>query len=264
MGTDLTTQNSAEVDALLAQQDAEFDSDTFTVPIMKVGQALTKEVQDGEAEPGDFINTLTGEAYGSKIGLIISYYNKGRFVADGNGNARSAFTDTIPESWADFVGAENVGVRFDEYSEAEERFKQDVNDGIRDWGHGPKVSTTHNFTGFAVVPGAEGEDDALEPVRLSLKRGDMDAVRKIITIKKAILRNAPFWDVVFDLSTERKPWAKGSSYVVKVKNGRATAPVEKTQAAELAVALMRGSVVDNAATADAPPPAPEKTTGLSV
>src|SRR5688572_22789673 len=108
MSTAVATQSEAglavsdeELQALLDQQEAEFSSDLFQVPILKIGQPLTREVGAGEAEAGEFINTLLGEGIGTKIGFIVSYYQQGRFAADRKTNrAYVAFGTTIPEAWA--------------------------------------------------------------------------------------------------------------------------------------------------------------------
>jgi hypothetical protein len=123
-------ERDAALEALRATQEEEFDSGDFAVPILKIGQPLTKEVQDDNtpAEAGDFINTLTGASLGKNVEFIISYYQKGRFAVDRKTDrAYVAFGDTIPEAWADFVGESFVGTRFDEYPDAEERYKARVN-----------------------------------------------------------------------------------------------------------------------------------------
>ena len=255
--------------ALQAQQESEFDSDSFQTPILKIGQPLTREVQAEQAEAGEFINTLTGEGIGNAIGFIVSYYQKGRFAADrDSGRAYVAFGDTIPEAWEPLVGDQFVGTRFDEYPDAEETYKQRVNDKEIEWGKGPLVSTTHNFTGFAIVSPLEGEEAPdLQPVRLSLQRTNMPAVRKLLTLKKASLRNKPFWDKVFDLSTSKKEFQKGVAYLLEVKLGRDTTSDERSAAVELAQAVASGRVTDNSATASdegRKAPEPEAKGGLSV
>lgn len=255
-GTDLLSPE--ELAALQAQQEAEFDSDLFQTPILKIGQPLTREVQSEQAEAGEFINTLTGEGLGDKLGFVVAFYQKGRFAADRDtGRAYVAFGDTIPEAWGDLVGESFVGTPFTEYPDAEEKYKERVNAKEIEWGKGPLVSTTHNFTGLAIASPVEGSDEEpeLQPVRLSLQRTNMPAVRKLLTLKKASLRNRPFWDKVFDLSTEKKQFDRGSAHLLNVKLGRDTTPDEKAAAVELAQAVAAGRVSDNqtaAATADKP------------
>jgi hypothetical protein len=258
-----------ELAALQAQQEQEFDTDLFQTPILKIGQPLTREVQAEQAEPGEFINTLTGEGIGNAIGFIVAFYQKGRFAADRDtGRAYVAFGDTIPAAWEPLVGESFVGTPFDEYDDAEERYKARVNNKEIEWGKGPLVSTTHNFTGLAIVSAVEGSDepDELQPVRLSLQRTNMPAVRKLLTLKKASLRNRPFWEKVFDLGTERKQFNQGSAHLLTVKLGRDTTADERAAAVELAQAVAAGRVSDNQASEAAAdkPVEPDAKGGLAV
>lgn len=271
--TDLEVQNAAADAALLQQQDSEFDNDTLSAPILKIGQPLTREVIAEEAESGEFINTLTGEGLGDKLSFIVSYYQKGRFAADrDSGRAFVAFGDTIPEAWGDLVGEEFVGTPFAEYPDAEERFKERVNAKEIEWGKGPLVSTTHNYTGLVIVePLADDEDGEVEyqPVRLSLQRTNMPAVRKINSIKRMTLRNKMFWDIVFDLGTFRKQFNQGSAFLLSVAPGRKTTDEEKASARELALAVLAGRVAeagarDGAASETAPAAEPDAKGGVAL
>lgn len=252
--------------ALIAAQDEEFDSDLLTVPLLKVGQALTREVQNEQAVAGEFINTLTGEGIGKRIGFIVGFYNKGRFAADDDGKSYLAFGKVIPDAWEPLVGAEWVGTPFSEYPDAEEDYKRRANAKEISWGRGPRVSTTHNYTGYAIPEGAEGVDvENLIPVRLSLKRTDVPAARKINTLKRVMLRNKPFYDLVFDLWTEKKDWDKGSSHVINVSAGRQTTQEERTLALEIAQAAtaQRVNIAGEDSYADAPSE-PDARGGLDV
>lgn len=244
------TVSQEELDALLAQQEGEFGDDLLQTPILKIGQGLTREVQNGDAEAGEFIDTLQGEGIGTAIGFIVAYYQKGRFAANrDSGRAYVAFGERIPANWEPLVGAEWVDTPFSEHPDAEETFKQRVNDKEIEWGKGPLISTTHNFTGLAVVPSPDpDEEDELRPARLSLQRTNMAAVRKWMTFKRATLRGRPFWDVVFDLTTDKNTYARGVAYNLSVKVGRKTTPEERGLAVELSQAVAAGRVVDNSAT----------------
>jgi hypothetical protein len=253
-----------EYKALMGQQEDEFDSDSLQTPILKIGQPLTREVQQEQAEPGEFINTLTGEGIGKEIDFVVAYYQKGRFAADRDTNkAYVAFGDTIPDAWEPLVGAHAVGTRFDEHPDAEEQFKAAVKNKEREWGNGPLISTTHNYTGLALVE-VDGETE-MQPVRLSLQRTNMPAVRKINSLKRMSLRNRPFWDKVFSLSTERKAFAKGTAFLLVPKLTRDTSEQERLAAVELAQAVAQGRVTDNQAGESADRPAePDAKGGLGV
>lgn len=254
MSTDLTVPQSAEVAALIASQEDEFEGISFQTPILKVCQALTREVQDDKAEAGDFLNTLTSESLGDRIEFIVSYFSRGRSASDPK-TSRYYVTDdfdVIPERWADLVGEDYVGTPFAEYDEAEERYKERVNAKEIPWGKGPLISTTYNYTGFVIVhplEGEEGEPD-LQPVKLSLQRSNKAASDKILTLKRSVLRGKPFWANVFELSTRRRDFDRGTSYVVDAKLGRPTDAGEQAQATELALALGGGRVIDNAEQAE--------------
>lgn len=240
-------RSQAELD-LAQQQEDLFDDELVQTPILKLTQPTTREVQAEEAEAGQFLNTLTGEEVGSEIYFIIAHYQPGRSARDNKtGDFYVAFGETIPDRWEPYVGEAFVGTRFDEHPDAEEEYRRRVKAGEHDWGNGPGISTTHNFTGLVIVPGEEGTDEADEyqPVRLSLARAQMPAVRKIASLKKMLLRNRPFYDRVFHISTERKQFTGGTAYVAKVKLSRDTTDEERTNAFELAQHANSGNVVAN-------------------
>jgi hypothetical protein len=110
----------------------------------------------------------------------------------------------------------------------------------------------------------EGEYE-LQPVRLSLQRTNMPAVRKINSLRQMSLR-APkmFWDRVFEFRTEKKTFAKGTAHLLVPSIGRATKPEEKEAAAELALAVAAGRVTDNSGSAVDAPVEPDAKGGLAV
>lgn len=252
----------------MAQQEGEIDSDLLTTPLLKIGQPLTREVSTGDAEAGEFINTATGEGVGNKVEFIVAFYQKGRFAADRDSNRSYAAngTDTIPPHWADLVGEEFVGTPFSEYPDAEEQYKARVNRKEIPWGKGPLVSTTHVFTGFALVEDPETGEVEPQPVRLSLQRTNVPVVKKWMTLKSSKLRNRPFWDKTFVLETERKEFDRGSAYLLKVTLGRDTSADEKEASVALAQHVVAGRVVDNAdaAAAGDKPVEPDANGGLGV
>jgi hypothetical protein len=270
-GTDLSPADQVAAEVRAAQQ-AEYAGDTslLQTPILKLAQALTREVQEGEAEPGEFINTLTSETLGDKVQFIPVYYNRGRFASDPeSGRAFTAFGATIPAHWEPLVKEEWVGQPFSEYPEAEEVFKAQVDAKEREWAKGPLVSTTHNFTGFVVVPDEETGEDTIQPVRLSLKRTDVPAARKINTLLNMTLGNKPFWDVVLTLQSATKETRGKTSYIVApsaIKVLRKTTDEEKAQGAALAQAVIQGRTVSEGAEealADAPAE-PQSGGGLAI
>lgn len=256
--------SSAELDALRQQQQEDMEGELlFQTPILKLCQSLTNEVQSGEAEEGEFFNTLTGESYGTQVDFIVAYYQRGRAMSLKDGRYFvSIGEDLIPESWADAVGQEFVGTRFDEHPDAEEQYRARVQRKEHEWNSGPAISTTYNYTGL-VIPSADavGEENQEDveplPVRLTFARITKDAHTKIQSLKKATsLRNKDFWAVVFTLTTETKSYGRFNPYIVKVKKGRSTTDNEQAQALQLALAVAGGRVQSNDEVASEDRPGP--------
>lgn len=271
MSTDVAVpeQYGAEVEALLNQQDDALNEGTLQTPILKVCQSLTKEVKAGDAEAGEFLNTLTSESYGTVVEFIPALFQHGRAASIKDGRYFVAIEqDLIPESWKDLVGEEFVNTRFDEYPDAEEQYKRRVNEGEIEWGKGPLISTTYNYTGLVIPSPLEGEEDAeLEPmpVRISFLRSTKSAHDKIKTLKRALLRNKPIWDLVFELSTASKSFGRNDSFIVNVKKSRPTTPEERQYAVELAVAANAGRTNTNdEAAGDGPRVEPDAKGGIAV
>lgn len=256
--TDLTPLAAAELEALQKQQEAEFEGDAFQTPILKLTQPLTREVQEEQAEAGEFFNTLTGESLGTKIEFVVAFYHKGRAARDNeSGRYFVGPYDTIPAHWADLVGEEFVGTPFSEYPDAEEQYRARVNRGEIDWGKGPLISTTYNYVGLVIPSEVEGDDEETvepQPVKLALtRRSNKVAIDKIGSLKRMTLRNRPFWDKVFEFSTSRKTFGTNTAYVVNVRLVRDTTPEERALAAELAQAVVGGRVASNEESAEAGP-----------
>lgn len=252
----------AEIEAqLAAQNQSEVDAADIQIPLLKVGQPLTQEVADGEARPGEFINALTREGLGTEVEFVVAGYQKGRFFhGDRNKGirARKAYgTKIVPWNDDPFYGQP-----FSEHPDAEEKYSQRVNAGEIEWGKGPSISTTYDFTGHVVSGLAEGEEPI--PVCLSLMRTNSKQAKKWITLLDAVLRGR-YWDAVFTLTTSKGPGDQ-SYYVVNVKQTRKTTPEEKVRALGLAQVLRNQTVQvvgeDEAATG--PTSAPEAQGGMAV
>lgn len=254
MSTAVVVQQEA-IDAIMAQQEEDLGDVQVQTPILKVCQALTKEVKEGDAEAGEFLNTLTGDSYGTAVEFIVAYFQRGRAASSKDSRYFVAIAqDLIPESWSDLVGPEFVGTRFDEHPDAEEVYKERVNAKEIEWGKGPLISTTYSYTGLVLptrVEGEEVDEEELMPVRISFLRSTKSAHDKLMTLKKATLRNKPFWDVVFNLKTASKSFGRNDAFIVNVSKARSTTSDEKERAVELAQAVMGGRVRDNAEAAEA-------------
>lgn len=244
----------SDIEALLALQEEEYGDIRFQTPILKICQALTKEVKEGDAEAGEFLNTLTSESYGNHVDFVIAYFQRGRSASDKKTGRYyvSTASETIPDSWKDLVGEEFVGTRFDEYPDAEEMYKERVNAGEIKWEKGPLISTTYNYTGLVIPPQIDPEvDEDPMPVRISFLRTTKAAHDKLQTMRLTTMRGRAPWDVVFELSTVSKSFGRNDSYVVNVKKGRSTTTDERLRAVELAQAVAGGNTRDNAIEAEA-------------
>jgi hypothetical protein len=122
-----------------------------------------------------------------------------------------------------------------------------VNSGEIEWGKGPQVSTTYNYTGLVVVPAEEGsdEEDQLMPVRISFLRSTKSAHDKIQNLRRSLLRGKPYWDITFQLATKEKTFGRNTSFIVIPRKGRPTTADEKSAASELALAARSGRVESN-------------------
>lgn len=227
----------ADLEAELTAQNAEeTEAADLQIPLLKIGQALTSEVVEGEARPGEFINSLTREGLGEEVQFVVAGFQKGRFDHGDRKaglRARKAYgMKNVP--WNDDP---HYGEAFSEHPDAEETYSKRVNAGEIDWGKGPRISTTFDFTGF-VVP-EEGEEPL--PVCLSLMRMNRKAAQKWYTLLKAVLQNR-YWDAVFTLSTDRVSNDSGTFYVINIKQARKTTPEEKQRALQLAQVLRSRNV----------------------
>lgn len=273
--TAVAVQEPAELSAEAAALEAELvganqkevDASDIQIPLLKVGQSLTDEVQQGDADQGEFINSLTREGLGTQIEFIVASYQKGRFFHGDrkkNRRARKAYgTNIVPWTEDPFYGKP-----FDEHPDAEEQYSARANAGEIEWGSGPSISTTYDFTGYVVSQTDEdGNSTPIEepiPVCLSLMRSNSKAAKKWATLLQAVLRGQ-FWGSIFVLTTEKTQSAAGPHYIVSVKQGRKPTAAERTKALELA-SVVRKQVVsvvgedDNAA----PKAEPASAGGLEV
>lgn len=231
-GTDVVPAASADLDVLSPEEQRLADlaradvADRRTVlPVLKVTQALTKEVAEGDISAGVFLNSLTGTDYGSKVELLIVRSFLGRFYAPLKDDAVYIATgDIAPDNWPE----EYRGQRFVDLADAEERYKERANAGEIEWEKGPPIRTTYNYVGLVV--------SELEiPVRISFQRTSTGAARKLDTL----LRTArAFWDNIYTFQTNLTHNAsKQAYYEVSVERGRRSEAAERQAAVSLALAI---------------------------
>lgn len=238
--------------ALVAANQAEVTPGDFLVPILKLAQPLTDEVTDGLAKPGEYILGLTGQTFQGPFEFIVAGKGKGRFRPGRNGARTLVAYDSKLVPWKDDPF---FGQPFSEHPDAEEQFKLRVDAGDIEWGSGPPIQTTFNYTGYII--GSE------VPVRISWRRTSAPAARKWDTLLDAVLRGR-YWDKVFTVSSEQQKNEKGAYYIGTVNLGRAAVASEKQQAIHLAKALRDQRVTTVGESDDVMTKAPEANGGLDV
>lgn len=249
--TELTTRE-AELAAGALEQ---IDQADVILPLVKLTQQTSREVQDDEVESGHFVNSVTGHDYGEAADVVVVQYFKGRFFADDdieNGKAFVATGDVVPSNWPDIY----AGQRFADIPDAEETFKRLANDpdSPLEWGSGPPIQTTYNYVGFT-------PDEPGVPLRFSLKRSSTPAARKINTLLR--FARAP-WDATVHLSTVKRADKQGRPfYIIQAVQGRQTTSEERQAAVELsglvqdAAVKFAGDDADDQAQGKAKPAAAE-------
>lgn len=243
---------SPEEEALVAANQADVDASEFVIPILKLAQPLTDEVTAGDAKAGDFVLGLTGDTYSPPVEFIVAGKGRGRFRPgrDGQRTLTAYDTPTVPWKEDPFFGQP-----FAEHPDAEEQFRAKVDAGDIEWGSGPPIQTTFNYTGYIV-----GSD---VPVRLSLRRTSAPAARKWNTLLDAVLHGR-YWDKTFILGSEQQKNQGGVYYIVTTQLGRQTTADEKSQAIRLAMALRSQSVTTVGDENDAPTKEPDSNGGMDL
>lgn len=209
---------------LVAGALAGIDSEDLALPVLKVTQQLSGEVTRGDAESGQFVNSITGDVYGDSVDFVVVHYFKGRFYApEDEERVYVAQGEIAPSNWPDGL----AGKRFADLPLAEEQWKARSNDPDDDqeWGSGPPIQTTRNFIGFVT-------EDPDTPVRLSLKGSSTPAAKKIETIMR--FGGAP-WRQTIKLTTDsRENKRKQPYFVVVARKGEPTDAPTREKALELA------------------------------
>lgn len=234
--TDLATTPDAALDTISSEEAelaqltrSKIDRKDLVLPMLKLAQGLTAEVSDGKAKSGQFVNSLTGEAFDGPLEFIVVDYVKGRFFSPKGGGTYVAFgTDVVPDNWP----PEYAGQHFSDLDDAEEQYAERANRGDIEWGDGPPIRTTYNYVGIPV-------DDPELPVRVSMQRTSKGAARKLNTL----IDTAPTpWARVFSLSAIQQQNDHGVFYVFDVSRGRRTTDDERAAAIELAKSINSAAV----------------------
>jgi len=233
--TAIEKQGSQELtqaeEALAAKIRGKVDQASLTIPLVKLAQGQTREVVSGDAVAGEFLNSKTGESYGTEFEFIVADTFTGHFARiDGEGyNAQGP---VAPDNWP----PQYAGQAFAEIDDEETNFKAAVNAGEREFGHGPPISITHNYVGLIVTEDFEerAAQNRTLPVRLSLMRKNAKAAE---TIDYLLLTWPAPWSRTIKVKSSRDTNAKGDVfYKAEVTEGEPASTAVRSVAVNLATA----------------------------
>lgn len=239
MGTDLTPpdQNtdvvklSEQEAAVAAQIQADISDDDLVIPQLKLAQGQSDSVVKGDAEAGDWVIPLTGENFGQEIDFVVVDTFRGHFWRDEDDNAHGTQEELVP--WSEHPC---YGQPFSQCGEAEEKFREDVNAGVHEWGDGPAISETVNFIGFVVGP--DGGSDV--PVKLSLMRKAKQPANKLLTYIKRMSKTP--WERAYKVGVSKLTKGRYSYFVPDIDRGREATVDERSAAVNLALSIRRDQV----------------------
>jgi hypothetical protein len=203
-------------------------------PRIDIRQGQSKDVPAG-VELGDFYNTITGVSYGTRIEFLVIEAHKGRFLGgkrspDGKTYAAGDVV-TVPDHWPE----QYAGRVFSELPEAQEKYSEAANAGQIEWGKGPAIVDSFNFTGF--ITKADGEDVEPFPVRFSI-RASNGPNRKAGSKAGALLRGLPnLWSKALVFASDEAQNKGGDEFYVTVVEGYGDEPTVDQRKAAVEAAL---------------------------
>jgi hypothetical protein len=235
-GTDLSSpEDLAKAEQALANVGrSRLENFGATTPRIDVRQSSSKNVPSG-IELGDFYNTVTGIGYGPEIEFLVVEAHKGRFLGgkrspDGNTHA-AGDVRVVPDHWPE----QYRGRVFSELPEAQEKYSEAANAGQIEWGKGPAIVDSFNFTGF--ITKADGEDVEPFPVRFSI-RASNGPNRKAGSKAGALLRGLPnLWSKALVFTSDEAQNKGGDEFYVTVVEGYGDEPTVDQRKAAVEAAL---------------------------
>jgi hypothetical protein len=233
---ELTRTMTEEALAASIKEEAGAQLSELIVPRLKVGQALTKEVDSGDAEVGDLINSLTGEVYGTTVQIIpVDFYKSRSWKKDTDSPKLFSQKGETVIPWEEHP---EFGKAFVDADDAEEQYRIAVRANLKDWGRGPGISTVYNVLGLIVAEDGEVE---VFPVRLPLERALAKAGRNLFSM--LTIARAP-WDAVYEVTTVKARSKRNEPYTdVRIAKVRPTTPEERQAAVEVAQAIHGGAAI---------------------
>jgi hypothetical protein len=266
VSTELETQSEAQLEQLrdaekqLADAKAEAMKDEpIQLPRLGLIGGLTKgkrtlKKADGtQAEDGLFYNNVTGEVFGESVEFLVVEYYRGRFYSDKILGSFRATGPVVPDHWPEKFR----GKAFVDLPESEEGFNRLIDSGeLKEWGHGPPISTTYNFVGFVLDPAPVTDF----PMELSLMRANVPAARALRRLLTP-MRNYHDRPVQLSTSTKDAPGKTGGEYhVVEAgRFGEPTSPENRARAVDLWLKLQKAGFSSVGPETEAPEQKPAAT-----
>lgn len=193
----------------------ETDSSDIVIPRIKVINALSPERQDGLAEEGDVINSLTKESVvGKRFIPIKQYYSKIEWNEDRDADQRILC----------YARDGKVGVDGDGNKNACASCRKCMFDNTKTGKESqPKCTSYMNFLGFF-------EGDPM-PVVLSFAKTNYNEGKKMLSIAKSLRCN--IWDYAYTLEGKKVSKGRNSWYIITTALSEPTEEGSKQLAREL-------------------------------
>lgn len=193
----------------------ESNNDDIVIPRIKVVNALSPERQDGEAEEGDVINSLTKEnVKGKKFIPIKQYYSCIRWNPDRDGDPR-----ILCRSYDGRMGTDADG----QYSVCKQCGRDQFDNTKVGKAAQPTCTRYLNFLGFF-------EDNPM-PVVLSFARTNYSEGRKMLSMSKSM--RAAIWNYAYTIDSRLVSKDRNKWYILVPTMAGATTDEQRRLAFEL-------------------------------
>lgn len=175
----------------------EADESDLRLPMLRLMQALSPEVQDGAARPGDIVNGLTRQVYGRQLVIVPVKHSKQRVLFPPRGAVERAPRCRAPDGKTPVAGGEGGPTC------AECRFAA--------WRDREPPECTQYYLFASLVEGSA------EPVALSMASSNLKIAKGLISMAKyGPAARLPLYGWRYQLSTTEEQNQKGRYYVYRV------------------------------------------------
>lgn len=169
------------------------DRTDLMMPRLRVLQPMSQEVIGNEGRAGEFVNSLTGENYGTEIRVVISHFFKSRTMFEEQGKELKCWSPNAVNKYDDSRRCSECP-----HSSWEEQVA-------------PRCSIVYNFPSVLI-----SEDGSISAVaNLTLMRSGIKAAKKLIT--QVNLSGGQWWDKMYRTRTLRVEGEKGTYFVLDFK-----------------------------------------------